>query len=294
MTVCPACAAQNADDARFCSQLRAAARGRRGRLARPSGRLVTVLFATSRGRRRSARRSIPKTCRTCSARTPRRCARRSRPKGHGREVHRRRGDGGRSACRSRTRTTRRGRFARSRGCVAGSSELNGELERPHGVRLAMRIGVNTGDVVASRELRSEVGMVTGDAVNAALVSSRPLIPGRSSSPSGPRARRAGSAFRERRRRSTVRGKSRPVATVELLDERARAPGEPSAASRGCARRWSAATTSSMLLRSTYGRLAVVRPCRSSSRSTASPASGRVASRASCSRGRTGRPMASPC
>src|SRR6185436_374608 len=46
-------------------------------------------------------------------------------------------------------------------------QLNVELERRFGVELEMRMGVNTGDVVVTPEVGPEVGMVTGDAVNAA-------------------------------------------------------------------------------------------------------------------------------
>ncbi len=46
-------------------------------------------------------------------------------------------------------------------------ELNRRLEREHGVTLAMRIGVNTGEVVAETAPRMGEGMVAGDAVNVA-------------------------------------------------------------------------------------------------------------------------------
>jgi class 3 adenylate cyclase/tetratricopeptide (TPR) repeat protein len=45
-------------------------------------------------------------------------------------------------------------------------ELNHELDRAHGVRLACRIGVNTGEVLVGAD-SSEFGRVTGDAVNTA-------------------------------------------------------------------------------------------------------------------------------
>jgi class 3 adenylate cyclase/tetratricopeptide (TPR) repeat protein len=44
--------------------------------------------------------------------------------------------------------------------------LNGELERDHGVRLACRIGVNTGEVIVGTD-QTDFGRVTGDAVNTA-------------------------------------------------------------------------------------------------------------------------------
>jgi class 3 adenylate cyclase/tetratricopeptide (TPR) repeat protein len=49
---------------------------------------------------------------------------------------------------------------------AALGELNGELERDHGVRLACRIGVHTGEVLVGAE-SAEFGRVTGDAVNTA-------------------------------------------------------------------------------------------------------------------------------
>ena len=46
-------------------------------------------------------------------------------------------------------------------------ELNGELQRTHDVSLQIRIGVNTGDVLAATSPGPGEAMVTGDAVNAA-------------------------------------------------------------------------------------------------------------------------------
>ncbi len=50
--------------------------------------------------------------------------------------------------------------------LASLDELNLELESEHGVRLACRIGVNTGEVLVGSE-SSDLGRVTGDAVNTA-------------------------------------------------------------------------------------------------------------------------------
>jgi len=49
---------------------------------------------------------------------------------------------------------------------AALEDLNQELERDHGVRLACRIGVNTGEVLVGADA-SDFGRVTGDAVNTA-------------------------------------------------------------------------------------------------------------------------------
>jgi len=45
--------------------------------------------------------------------------------------------------------------------------VNGRLEADHGIRLAMRVGVNTGEVVARTHPEAGEGFVTGDAVNVA-------------------------------------------------------------------------------------------------------------------------------
>jgi class 3 adenylate cyclase len=50
--------------------------------------------------------------------------------------------------------------------LAALDDLNLELERDHGVRLACRIGVNTGEVLVGAET-ADFGRVTGDAVNTA-------------------------------------------------------------------------------------------------------------------------------
>src|SRR5258705_3012947 len=45
--------------------------------------------------------------------------------------------------------------------------LNERLEPAHGVRFGLRIGVSTGEVLASTEPGEDLGMITGDAVNVA-------------------------------------------------------------------------------------------------------------------------------
>ena len=58
--------------------------------------------------------------------------------------------------------------------MRGSSSFNKELEREHGVTLAARIGVNTGEVVAGA---SEQTLVTGDTVNVAARLEQAAAPG---------------------------------------------------------------------------------------------------------------------
>jgi class 3 adenylate cyclase/tetratricopeptide (TPR) repeat protein len=55
--------------------------------------------------------------------------------------------------------------------------LNEALERDHGVALRMRIGVNTGEVLAVMPLSAERGLVTGDAVNVAARLEQAARPG---------------------------------------------------------------------------------------------------------------------
>jgi class 3 adenylate cyclase/tetratricopeptide (TPR) repeat protein len=56
-------------------------------------------------------------------------------------------------------------------------DLNRELDATHGVELAMRVGVNTGDVLAATAPRSGEAMATGDAVNVAARLQQAAEPG---------------------------------------------------------------------------------------------------------------------
>src|SRR5712691_8922461 len=57
------------------------------------------------------------------------------------------------------------------------SELNSELERERGVRIQIRTGVNTGEVVFAGEGTDEQSVVVGDAVNVAARLEQAAIPG---------------------------------------------------------------------------------------------------------------------
>ncbi|MEW2181343.1 adenylate/guanylate cyclase domain-containing protein [Streptomyces sp. NPDC005406] len=56
-------------------------------------------------------------------------------------------------------------LAAALGMVTGLDGLNAELEREHGVRLAVRIGVNTGEVVVSVDPAARQALVSGEVVN---------------------------------------------------------------------------------------------------------------------------------
>lgn len=92
--------------------------------------------------------------------------------------------------------------------------LNDEVERRHGLRLAMRIGINSGEVVARAERREF--MVTGDVVNVAarleqVAAAGEILIGERT------ARAARQAFRlERVAAQQVRGKEAPVQAWRVL------------------------------------------------------------------------------
>ncbi|MEU9202609.1 adenylate/guanylate cyclase domain-containing protein [Streptomyces sp. NPDC048332] len=56
-------------------------------------------------------------------------------------------------------------LAAARGMITGLDGLNAELEQEHGVRLAVRIGVNTGEVVVSVDPAARQALVSGEVVN---------------------------------------------------------------------------------------------------------------------------------
>src|SRR6185295_1868737 len=157
MTVCPACAGENADDARFCSQCGRplAAGDAEGRAER---RVVTVLFADITGSTPLGEALDPEDLQDVLGAYA--DAMREEIEAEGGTVEKFIGDAVmavfgvpvaheddpsralRAALRMRRRLER----------------VNEQLDERYGVRLAMRIGVNTGDVVASREPRAEVGI----------------------------------------------------------------------------------------------------------------------------------------
>jgi class 3 adenylate cyclase/tetratricopeptide (TPR) repeat protein len=105
--------------------------------------------------------------------------------------------------------------------------LNPELLREHDVTLSMRIGVNTGEVIAVQEPRPGEPMVTGDAVNAAARLEQAAEPGQILV--AERTARAARGFRFRDLGSlVVKGKADAVRALELLG----AAEGPEGAARG--------------------------------------------------------------
>ena len=174
---CPACGEENPDRAKFCSECASAltpieeptardAQDRHGAVRR-HGRLDAL------GERldpEALRAVIDRYFDAMKAddRAPRR---------HGREVHRRRGDGGVRHPDGCTRTMRCARCAPRSEMREALDALNAELERDHGVAIAVRTGVNTGEVVAGRPGDRQT-LVTGDTVNIAARLEQAAAPGR--------------------------------------------------------------------------------------------------------------------
>ena len=96
-------------------------------------------------------------------------------------------------------------------------EVNEELVTQHGVTLAIRIGVNTGEVLATTEPKPGEPMVTGDVVNAAARLQSLAEPG--TVVAGERTRRAARGFRfEDRGLTELKGKADRVRTYRLAEE----------------------------------------------------------------------------
>jgi class 3 adenylate cyclase len=95
------------------------------------------------------------------------------------------------------------------------ASVNEELLSRFDLTLAVRIGVNTGAVVTTASARPELGMVSGDAVNAAARLQQAARPGQIVV--GERTARSSRGFRLRGLGpQVVKGKSLPVNAVELL------------------------------------------------------------------------------
>src|SRR6187551_2126739 len=254
MTACPACAAENADGARFCSSC-----GRPLAVDAAAGaaerRLVTVLFADITGSTPLGEALDPEDLTEVLGAYA--TAMREEIEAEGGTVEKFIGDAVMAAFGvpvahedDPSRALRAALRMRRR-----LSRLNPELEGRFGVRLEMRIGVNTGDVVMTPDAGPEVGMVTGDAVNAAARLEQAADPGQVLV--SERTARSARGFRFGEVGPLdLRGKSRPFQTVELLDDEIEAvPGTPERGIPGLRAPMVGRDHELDLLRSIYGRLA---------------------------------------
>jgi class 3 adenylate cyclase/tetratricopeptide (TPR) repeat protein len=112
---------------------------------------------------------------------------------------------------------------------AALDDLNAELERDHGVRLACRVGVNTGEVLVGAET-ADVGRVTGDAVNTAARLETAAEPGQILLGEGTERLVRGAVELEPVEPLTLKGKAEPVPAFRVVEVRSGA-GQPSRALR---------------------------------------------------------------
>jgi class 3 adenylate cyclase/tetratricopeptide (TPR) repeat protein len=107
--------------------------------------------------------------------------------------------------------------------------FNDRLERTHGVRFGLRVGVNTGEVLVSTEPGADLGMVTGDVVNVAARLEQFAEPGQVVV--GERTARAARGFRfDELGPLALKGKAAPVHAYLLAS--AGSGATPGAAERG--------------------------------------------------------------
>src|SRR5947208_112509 len=107
--------------------------------------------------------------------------------------------------------------------AARLAALNDTLQERHGVALELRIGINTGEVMAATEPRPGEALATGDAVNAAARLEQAAEPG--AVLVSERTARAARGFRfVPARLLELRGKGEGLRAVELLAEQAIAEG----------------------------------------------------------------------
>ncbi|MEU1348681.1 adenylate/guanylate cyclase domain-containing protein [Streptomyces sp. NPDC005795] len=128
-------------------------------------RVVTVIFCDLVGSTALSGRLDPETLRTVTLRYF--ALMRARIEEHGGTVEKFIGDAVMAVfgVPARHEDDARRALAAARGMVTGLDGLNTELDREHGVRLAVRIGVNTGEVVVSVDPAARQALVSGEVVN---------------------------------------------------------------------------------------------------------------------------------
>jgi class 3 adenylate cyclase len=172
---CPACGEENADRARFCQSCATPLLGAEP----PRGetrKVVTIVFADITGSTALGERLDPEALRRVMSRYFDRMA--AVVERHEGTVEKFIGDAVMAVFGiPRLHEDDPLRAVRAAaGMIAAIAELNAGLERDHGVGLAVRIGVNTGEVVAGDPGEGQ-RLVTGDAVNVAARLEEAAAPG---------------------------------------------------------------------------------------------------------------------
>ncbi|MEV6021228.1 adenylate/guanylate cyclase domain-containing protein [Streptomyces sp. NPDC051997] len=162
---CPQCPEPPPDGAAFCPRCGTACVAAGESAAAEERRVVTVLFCDLVGSTALSGRLDPETLRTVTLRYF--ALMRARIEEHGGTVEKFIGDAVMAVfgVPVRHEDDAHRALAAARGMVTGLEGLNAELEREHGVRLAVRIGVNTGEVVVSVDPAARQALVSGEVVN---------------------------------------------------------------------------------------------------------------------------------
>lgn len=162
---CPHCPEPPPDGAAFCPRCGTACVAAAGSGAAEERRVVTVIFCDLVGSTALSGRLDPETLRTVTLRYF--ALMRTRIEEHGGTVEKFIGDAVMAVfgVPARHEDDAHRALAAARGMVTGLDALNTELEREHGVRLAVRIGVNTGEVVVSVDPAARQALVSGEVVN---------------------------------------------------------------------------------------------------------------------------------
>ena len=217
MQICPKCGARNDDGARFCSQCATPL------VRAPEERkLVTVLFADITGSTGLGEKLDPETLKDVMSSYF--SAMSEEIEGEGGTVEKFIGDAVMAAFGVPTaheddpaRAARAALRMRDR-----LQDLNVSLEQRHGVTLQMRIGINSGEVIATTTPGQTVGMVSGDAVNVAARLEQSAGPGEIVV--AERTARATRGFEYASMGdAAIRGRGEDVAAVKLVGAATTAP-----------------------------------------------------------------------
>jgi class 3 adenylate cyclase/tetratricopeptide (TPR) repeat protein len=212
VVACPNCGSENAEGANFCSVC-----GTRLDVAEAAEvrKTVTILFCDVTGSTELGEQLDPESMRKVMARyfdTMRTAIER-----HGGSVEKFIGDAVMAAF-GIPRLHEDDALRAVRAAVdmrAALEDLNHELERDHGVRLACRIGVNTGEVLVGAD-STDFGRVTGDAVNTAARLEAASDPGEVLIGDGTHALVRDAVEAEPVEPLSLKGKAEPVLAYRLI------------------------------------------------------------------------------
>lgn len=222
MTVCPNCARDNPEDARFCSNCGASL----SPAAAPSEqrKIVTVVFSDVTGSTALGERLDPETMRRVMSRFFE--AMRSVIESHGGTVEKFIGDAV-MAVFGIPQLHEDDALRAVRAAVEmreSLGALNEEFEAERGVSIQIRTGVNTGEVVAGGDPTATERLVTGDAVNVAARLEQAASPGEVLIGASTLDLVLDAVDVETVDPLDLKGKSLPVAAYRLLGVRARTAG----------------------------------------------------------------------